>query len=149
MGQSGFSLFPAVSAPSYDFLSPDDDAAHRDFSVFKSFPGQGQCFCHKPFIHVYPSFWDIIPQNGRNGKQNFSASISQHKGKNLSNIVRQIIAPLGCIMEKRKGKVACPMYESVLYCDPQAARPAGFCPVCGGECYAPSLMCIRCERRIP
>jgi len=22
------------------------------------------------------------------------------------------------------------------------------CPVCGGECYAPSLICIRCERRV-
>ena len=39
------------------------------------------------------------------------------------------------------------MYESILYIDPQAAKPAAFCPVCGGECYAPSLICIRCERR--
>jgi len=41
------------------------------------------------------------------------------------------------------------MYESILYFDPQTAKPAGFCPICGGECYAPSLACIRCERRIP
>ena len=41
------------------------------------------------------------------------------------------------------------MYESVLYFDPQAAKPDYFCPVCGGECYAPSRTCIRCERRTP
>ena len=39
--------------------------------------------------------------------------------------------------------------ESVLFADPQAARPACFCQVCGGECYAPSLICLRCERREP
>ena len=39
------------------------------------------------------------------------------------------------------------MYESILYIDPQAVKPAAFCPVCGGECYAPSMTCIRCERR--
>ena len=39
------------------------------------------------------------------------------------------------------------MYESILYTDPQAVRPASLCPVCGGECYGPSLTCIRCERR--
>jgi len=39
------------------------------------------------------------------------------------------------------------MYESILYIDPQAAKPACFCPLCGSECYAPSLTCIRCERR--
>jgi hypothetical protein len=39
------------------------------------------------------------------------------------------------------------MYESILYYDPQATKPAAFCPVCGGECYARSLTCIRCERR--
>ena len=27
------------------------------------------------------------------------------------------------------------MYESVLYIDPQAAKPAAFCPVCGGDGY--------------
>lgn len=36
--------------------------------------------------------------------------------------------------------------ESVLYIDPGAERPAGFCPVCGGEVYAPSMLCYRCER---
>ena len=30
--------------------------------------------------------------------------------------------------------------------DPQAARPAAFCPECGGECYAPGCFCFRCER---
>ena len=39
------------------------------------------------------------------------------------------------------------MYESILYVDPQAKIPACFCQNCGGECYAPSLICIRCERR--
>ena len=37
--------------------------------------------------------------------------------------------------------------EPVLYCDPQALRPGCFCGRCGGECYAPSLLCLRCERR--
>ena len=39
------------------------------------------------------------------------------------------------------------MYESILFSDPQQARPACFCPVCGGERYLPGLICIRCERR--
>lgn len=36
--------------------------------------------------------------------------------------------------------------ESTLYFAPQAARPAAFCPECGGECYAPGCFCFRCER---
>ncbi len=36
--------------------------------------------------------------------------------------------------------------EPVLYIDPQAQRPAGFCGVCGGELYSPGLICIRCQR---
>lgn len=39
--------------------------------------------------------------------------------------------------------------EPVLYRDPQAAPPRRHCPRCGGECYAPSLRCLRCERRLP
>ena len=39
------------------------------------------------------------------------------------------------------------MYEPILYTDPQAVRPALLCPLCGGECYAPSLTCLCCERR--
>ena len=39
------------------------------------------------------------------------------------------------------------MFESVLYSDPQAAKPACFCPRCGAECYWPSRSCIRCERK--
>ncbi|MDO5153745.1 MAG: hypothetical protein Q4D50_10370 [Eubacteriales bacterium] len=39
------------------------------------------------------------------------------------------------------------MFESTLFIDPQAALPACFCPVCGGECYGPGCICIRCERR--
>lgn len=34
-----------------------------------------------------------------------------------------------------------------LYIDIQALPPACFCPHCGGECYAPSLVCLRCKRR--
>lgn len=37
--------------------------------------------------------------------------------------------------------------ESTLYIDPQAAKPSGFCPTCGGELYAPSHLCLRCQRR--
>lgn len=39
--------------------------------------------------------------------------------------------------------------ESTLYYDPQAEVPVCFCPECGGECYAPSRYCIRCERSAP
>ena len=36
--------------------------------------------------------------------------------------------------------------EAVLYVDPQAEKPAGFCPVCARELYLPGLTCLRCER---
>lgn len=36
--------------------------------------------------------------------------------------------------------------ESTLYIDIQAQKPAAFCPRCCGERYAPSLICLRCER---
>lgn len=36
--------------------------------------------------------------------------------------------------------------ESVLFTDPQAQIPAGYCPLCGGALYAPGLYCIRCGR---
>ena len=39
--------------------------------------------------------------------------------------------------------------EPILYTDPQAAVPGCFCPVCGGERYAPGFHCLRCERRAP
>ena len=39
--------------------------------------------------------------------------------------------------------------EAVLYTDPQAQPPRGFCPVCGGEIYAPEGDCLRCRRRWP
>ena len=39
--------------------------------------------------------------------------------------------------------------EQVLYPDLQAEKPAGFCPVCGGELYLPGLIFLRCERRNP
>ena len=34
--------------------------------------------------------------------------------------------------------------EQVLFWDEQAEKPVCFCPVCGGECYAPGRMCLRC-----
>lgn len=37
--------------------------------------------------------------------------------------------------------------DPVLYPDPQAKPPQGYCPICGGECWLPSLLCLRCERR--
>ena len=37
--------------------------------------------------------------------------------------------------------------EPVLYADIQAARPGGRCEICLGECWLPSLYCLRCERR--
>lgn len=37
--------------------------------------------------------------------------------------------------------------EPVLYIDSQRKKPAGFCEICGREVYAPSLVCLRCERR--
>lgn len=36
--------------------------------------------------------------------------------------------------------------EFLLYIDIQDEKPAAFCPECGGELYAPSLICLRCER---
>lgn len=36
-----------------------------------------------------------------------------------------------------------------LYLDPQDQVPACKCPRCGGAQYAPSLICIRCERDNP
>ena len=46
-----------------------------------------------------------------------------------------------------KSKKEEPIMEGTLFIDPQAAVPACFCPRCGGECYAPTFTCIRCERR--
>ena len=37
--------------------------------------------------------------------------------------------------------------ESTLYTDPQTQPPAFLCEHCGGEVYAPSLICGRCERK--
>lgn len=36
--------------------------------------------------------------------------------------------------------------EGTLYIDPGAQPHAGFCPECGSELYAPSMVCLRCER---
>ena len=36
--------------------------------------------------------------------------------------------------------------EQVLFTDPQAQVPARYCARCGGACFAPSLICLRCER---
>ena len=42
-----------------------------------------------------------------------------------------------------------PQIEPMLYLDPQQTVPAEVCDICGGELYAPSLICLRCERRAP
>lgn len=39
--------------------------------------------------------------------------------------------------------------ESALFPDPQACKPLGNCPECGGCIYPPSGHCIRCERDKP
>ena len=36
--------------------------------------------------------------------------------------------------------------EQILFIDPQDQVPACYCSRCGGARYAPSLICIRCER---
>ena len=36
--------------------------------------------------------------------------------------------------------------RDMLFLDPQDQKPAAYCPRCGGARYAPSLICIRCER---
>ena len=37
--------------------------------------------------------------------------------------------------------------EQILFTDPQDQVPACYCTLCGGARFAPSLICIRCERR--
>lgn len=39
--------------------------------------------------------------------------------------------------------------ENVLYIDPQQMNPAGYCPVCRGTLYKPSLICLRCGEERP
>lgn len=39
-------------------------------------------------------------------------------------------------------------FSYTLFFDEQAAPPAAFCRCCGCECYAPGLVCLRCERRV-
>ena len=39
--------------------------------------------------------------------------------------------------------------QDMLFVDIQDQKPACFCPRCGGECYAPSLICGRCEGVVP
>ena len=36
--------------------------------------------------------------------------------------------------------------EPVLYIDPQNVIPAGYCEICGGALWRPSLRCLRCEK---
>ncbi len=36
--------------------------------------------------------------------------------------------------------------EQTLYTDPQDLSPTDFCPACGGELYAPDMVCARCRR---
>lgn len=42
-----------------------------------------------------------------------------------------------------------PYIEPMLYIDPQAQVPEGYCETCGGACYGPSCTCLRCERDRP
>lgn len=37
--------------------------------------------------------------------------------------------------------------RQILYIDSQDQPPAGFCDCCGKELYAPSCICLYCERR--
>lgn len=37
--------------------------------------------------------------------------------------------------------------QQILYIDSQTQPPAGFCSRCGKELYAPSCICLYCERR--
>ena len=37
--------------------------------------------------------------------------------------------------------------EQILFTDPQDQVPVCYCTLCGGARFAPSLVCIRCERR--
>ena len=64
----------------------------------------------------------------------------------MSDAVRGTNKVLLCYNRGKSKKEELQM-EGTLFYDPQAAVPACFCPRCGGECYAPSLTCIRCERR--
>ena len=41
------------------------------------------------------------------------------------------------------------MIEQNLFVDEQAAVPSCYCSRCGGARFAPSLICIRCERDNP
>lgn len=41
-----------------------------------------------------------------------------------------------------------PQIEPMLYPDPQKEKMFFFCSFCGGECYAPSFYCPRCERSV-
>lgn len=53
-------------------------------------------------------------------------------------------------LDRTKQKGGKKMHEILihtLYIDPQDILPSAFCPHCGGERYAPSLVCLRCERR--
>lgn len=53
-----------------------------------------------------------------------------------------------CLHRHHKGGIPMKItIEPTLYLDPQAVKPAGYCPVCGGALYNPSLVCLRCERR--
>lgn len=42
-----------------------------------------------------------------------------------------------------------PFIEPVLYIDPQAQKPSGFCEKCGGECYHPGPLCYDCREDMP
>jgi len=46
----------------------------------------------------------------------------------------------------KEGIIMIDAIEGGLYIDLQARIPAHYCPRCGGACYRPGLICLRCER---
>ena len=70
VGQGGFALFPAVAAPTDDFVPPDNDAAHGHFPFRGGFGGQLQGFIHKiQIVHLILSFGFILPKKAGKVKE--------------------------------------------------------------------------------
>lgn len=66
------------------------------------------------------------------------------------NAVRRTVILFSAILlvtNQKGGTNMNTFYIHTLYIDIQSLPPACFCPHCGGERYAPSLVCLRCERR--
>ncbi len=56
-------------------------------------------------------------------------------------------AKTGTRISTKEVEIMSTILEPMLYIDLQLQPPAALCPLCGGERYAPSLVCLRCERR--